>query len=120
MCDRHRYLAPKLMGSTSLNYRRLQPVEGSPPRCGTLHDRQPIEQALWSHARIWLTSPCEEGGNWIQRLRAAADHAAYVRSKTAADLTEIVKVAENGPDDPAAQQRVLALLAEAEAKHVTM
>lgn len=120
VCDKHRHIAPRLAGSAYLNYRRLRPAEDPPKQCGTLHDRQPIDQALQSHARIWLDAPQPGEDGWVQQLRAAADHAAYVHSDTADDLAAIVTVAESGPSDPAVQGRVLALLAKVEASHVML
>lgn len=114
-CDRHRHLAATLAGSSYLNHRRTRPAQGAPQRCGTLHDYQPIDKAISSHTRLWLNTP--NGSTWIEQLRSAAEIAAHVGARTSKTLTEILHLAEAGPDDPDTQRQVLILLAQAETEH---
>ncbi|MFJ6540553.1 hypothetical protein ACIQMP_07895 [Streptomyces sp. NPDC091385] len=114
LCHRHRALAAQLAGSIHVNGRRTHPttpVDGELPGCGTLVDHQPIDLAVESHTRIWLTAPASGADHWLDWLRTGAELAAYVRAPEARALEEIVRTAESGPDDPALQRKVLSLLA---------
>ncbi|MEU0332215.1 hypothetical protein [Streptomyces sp. NPDC006193] len=114
VCDRHRLLPLQLTGASSLNHKATHPITGTPPRCGTLHDHQPIHQAIESHARTWLHAPTEHPDRWVERLSNAAALAAHVGAGQAGALDQIARIAEAGPDSPVVQARVLELLARAE------
>ncbi|TQE40246.1 hypothetical protein Sipo8835_00095 [Streptomyces ipomoeae] len=118
MCDRHRSLGPRLSGAIHQNTRAYQRVEGAAPRCGTLHDHQPIAQALTSHTRMWLAAAEPDDNSepyWLGELRSGAEHEAMAGGREADLLAEAVKVAERAPNDRETQEQVLALLAQAEA-----
>ncbi|MEV6124398.1 hypothetical protein AB0M23_28475 [Streptomyces sp. NPDC052077] len=107
VCHRHRHLLLQLTGASNLNSRATRPAPDPAPRCGTLHDHQPIDQAIESHARMWLQTPAE--GTWAEQLTAAAALAVYTGDPQADALTEIARAAEDGP-----AARVLELLAQVE------
>ncbi|MFE2973346.1 hypothetical protein [Streptomyces sp. NPDC059258] len=113
VCDAHLGLAPQLSGSTYLNHRATRHVDRPAPRCGTLYDQQPIQQAIDSYARLnpWIGG----GGSWVEELREAAVFAAHLREADAADLDQVACLAETRPDDPEVQARVLQELARIEA-----
>ncbi|MGW6598479.1 hypothetical protein [Streptomyces sp. NPDC055036] len=113
LCDRHRHLATRLIGS-----RRTTAATTPEPRCGTLHDRQPIARAVATHERLWLTGAGAHA-EWPARLRDAAAYAAHVGEVNAATLAAISRAAAQGPDDPDVQARVLHLLAAAEQAALT-
>lgn len=116
-CDRHRDLGPRLSGAVHRNTRAYRRVEGEQPRCGTLRDAQPIDEALASHSRMWLVTPLPEHGGepgWLGRLRGAAEHESATGGADAEALAEIVREAERVPGGGDVEARVLALLAQVE------
>lgn len=121
-CDRDRHLGARLTGASHVNAQALQRVAGDPPWCGTLHDHQPVELAVMSHTRVWMPAHEPEPGEepvWLARLRTAREHETFVGAAERGRLAEVVRVAEQAPDDPEVQARVLELLAEVEASRVT-
>ncbi|MBQ0827681.1 hypothetical protein [Streptomyces tagetis] len=116
VCHRHRWVAMRLTGASSLNHKATRRIAGNSeaPRCGTMHDHQPIDRALQTHARMWLQAPAEPGDTWPVQLRNAADHAATVGAPGASTITKAAQLGGTGPDDPAVQTRVLELLSRAE------
>lgn len=96
-------------------------MAGDPSRCGTLHDHQPVELAVMSHTRVWMPAHEPESGEdpaWLPRLRTAREHETFVGAAERGGLAEVVRVAEQAPDDPEVQARVLELLAKVEASRV--
>ncbi|WP_228181331.1 hypothetical protein [Streptomyces anulatus] len=60
-----------------------------------MYDQQDAEQAISTHARLWLDAPGE--GSWLERLRRAAALAAYTQADTADGLARLVQKADAGP-----------------------